>query len=77
LLAAFQDYAAAAHAAEELNLPYDAWRFWGYRRATLARVLASDGMMRQVAYSYDEALKKYAPPPPTMVKRLRLWLNNL
>jgi hypothetical protein len=32
-----------------------AWRNWRYRRATLARMLARDGMMQQVAEAYAAA----------------------
>jgi hypothetical protein len=32
--------------------PDDAWRDWRYRRASLARVLALAGMMREVAQEY-------------------------
>jgi hypothetical protein len=52
LLRAFCDYAAAAERARSQDWPDDAWRNWRYRRATLARVLAKDGMMEQVADAF-------------------------
>jgi hypothetical protein len=36
--------------------PDDAWKTWRYRRASLARVLARRGMMREVAQAYGVAL---------------------
>jgi hypothetical protein len=36
------------HAYRE-NWPDSAWKHWRYRRASLARVLAADGMMQPVA----------------------------
>jgi WD40 repeat protein len=52
LLHAFTDYAAAAERAKDEDWPDDAWRHWRYRRATLARLLAREGMMQQVADAY-------------------------
>jgi WD40 repeat protein/TPR repeat protein len=52
LLQAFRLYAAAAERAHDEDWPEDAWRHWRYRRATLARLLARDGMMQQVADAY-------------------------
>jgi WD40 repeat protein len=49
LLAAFQLYAAAAARARDELWPDPAWKQWRYRRATLARLLAREGMMQQVA----------------------------
>jgi hypothetical protein len=51
-LAAFHFYAAAAERARREDWPDDAWRDWRYRRASLARVLALAGMMREVAQEY-------------------------
>ncbi len=56
LLQAFTLYAAAAELAREESWPDDVWRHWRYRRASLARVLAKDGMMQQVADAYSAAL---------------------
>jgi len=56
LLQAFRLYAAAAQKAQEEGWPDDAWRHWRYRRGSLARLLAHDGMMRQVAETYAAVL---------------------
>jgi hypothetical protein len=53
--AAFKYYAAAAERARREDWPDSAWRNWRYRRATLARMLARDGMMQQVAEAYAAA----------------------
>jgi eukaryotic-like serine/threonine-protein kinase len=52
LLEAFAFYAVAAEYARLQDWPDDAWRRWRHRRASLARVLAQEGMMQQVADSY-------------------------
>ncbi|MGB6307633.1 MAG: protein kinase [Steroidobacteraceae bacterium] len=62
LLRAFALYANAAMQAREAAWPDDAWRHWRYRQASLARVLAHEGMMQQVAYSYAAVLAR-APAP--------------
>ncbi len=53
LLAAFRHYAQASYEAQQAGWPDAAWRHWRYRRATLARVLAREGMIRQVAQTYS------------------------
>jgi WD40 repeat protein/TPR repeat protein len=58
LLQAFRLYAAAAMRAREGDWPEDAWKHWRYRRASLARVLAKEGMMQQVADIYRAILEK-------------------
>ncbi len=58
LLQAFRLYAAAAEVAREEAWPEDAWKQWRYRRASLARVLAQQGMMQQVADAYGAMLDK-------------------
>jgi WD40 repeat protein len=58
LLRAFSDYAAAAERARSEDWPADAWRNWRYRRASLARVLAKEGMMEQVADAFTAVLAK-------------------
>jgi eukaryotic-like serine/threonine-protein kinase len=58
LLQAFKLYAAAAMRAHEEGWPDDAWRHWRYRGASLARVLAHEGMMQQVADTYAAVLAK-------------------
>ncbi len=52
LLQAFKFYAASAERARDEGWPDDAWRNWRYRRASLARILAREGMMQQVADAY-------------------------
>ncbi len=69
LLEAFKHYAAAAARARSEDWPDNAWRNWRYRRASLARVLAREGMMQQVAAAYDDVLRRQAPPQ-TMWQRL-------
>jgi hypothetical protein len=49
LLQAFGCYAAAVLGAEAGGWPEDRWRPWRFHRATLARMLADDGRMQQVA----------------------------
>jgi eukaryotic-like serine/threonine-protein kinase len=58
LLQAFKLYAAAAERAHEEDWPDDAWKYWRYRRASLARVLAQEGMMQLVADAYGAMLDK-------------------
>jgi WD40 repeat protein len=53
LLQAFSHYAAAVETARNEDWPDDAWRNWRYRRATLARILAREGMTQQVADAYQ------------------------
>jgi hypothetical protein len=61
LLQAFAFSANAAQRALNENWPDDAWRNWRYRRATLARLLAREGMMQQVADAYRDVLDKPTP----------------
>jgi len=58
LLRAFGLYAAAAEGAREEDWPDDAWKHWRYRRASLSRVLAQQGLMQQVADAYLAMLDK-------------------
>ena len=48
--------------------PDDTWRNWRYRRATLARLLARDGMMSQVADAYMAVRDKGRQGPPTWLE---------
>jgi len=61
LLQAFTDYAAAAERAHDEDWPDDVWKRWRYRRASLARILAKEGRMQQVADAYAGR----EPPTPT------------
>jgi hypothetical protein len=58
LLTAFTLYARATAQAEALGWPPDVSRSWRYRRASLARVLAADGMMREAADAYGSVLRE-------------------
>jgi len=64
LLDAFKYYAAASDRARTEDWPDDAWRNWRYRRASLARILAREGMMQQVADVYEDVRKQSAQPAP-------------
>ena len=57
LLEAFRFYTAAAESAYEENWPDDAWKHWRYRRASIARTLAQQGMMQQVSDAYAGMLE--------------------
>jgi eukaryotic-like serine/threonine-protein kinase len=58
-LEAFEFYARAADRARAEGWPDEAWRDWRYRRASLARQLAHDGLIREVAKVYDEVRTQY------------------
>jgi hypothetical protein len=66
LLQAFRFYAAAAERAKNEDWPDDAWRHWRYRRGTLARLLAREGMMQQVADAYQTERDKWTPHERTL-----------
>jgi TPR repeat protein len=68
-LESFKYYAAAADRARSEDWPDDAWRNWRYRRASLARLLAREGMMPEIANAYEDVGTRYAPPP-TMWERV-------
>lgn len=59
LLQAFGLFAAAEARAGRAGVSGDVVRRWRYRRASLARVLASAGMMSQVAQDYARVLRQY------------------
>ena len=67
LLQAFFLYAVASERAHDEHWPDEAWRPWRDRRATLARLLAREGMMQQVADAYAAARDKSAPMPTDTV----------
>ena len=60
-LESFRQYAAAAERARIEEWPDEAYRNWRHQRASLARVLAGEGMMWDVADIYDDVRKQYAP----------------
>jgi TPR repeat protein len=71
LLESFRYYAAASDRSRIEDWPDGAWRTWRYRSASLLRVLASEGMMREVADAFDDVRKRYAPAPaPTTWQQL-------
>jgi TPR repeat protein len=74
MLDTFRYYAAAAERAHDEDWPDDAWQNWRYRRATLARLLARDGMMQQVADAYAGVREMWRPRPPTLAERIGRWL---
>jgi WD40 repeat protein/serine/threonine protein kinase len=57
-LEAFKYYADAADRARREDWPEDAWIDWRYRRASLARLLERQGMIRETAAAYEEVVKK-------------------
>lgn len=59
LLDSFKYYAAAAERARTEDWPDDTWRNWRYRRASLARLLAREGMMQEVADIYGGIRRQY------------------
>jgi TPR repeat protein len=66
LLQAFRLYAVATVRAHDEDWPDDAWRHWRYRRATLARLLAREGMMQQVADAYTAVLEGRSAHPESL-----------
>jgi TPR repeat protein len=62
LLKAFTFYAAAVARARVENWPADVWKHWRYRCASLARVLATEGLMREVATAYTATLDRWTSP---------------
>ena len=70
LLASFRFYAAAAERARMEDWPDDAWRDWRYGRASLARGLAQEGMMQEVAAAYDSVRRQYSPPSHSLWQRV-------
>jgi tetratricopeptide (TPR) repeat protein len=70
LLKALSHFAEAAERAREEDWPDEAWKYWRYRRATLARLLGNVGMMQQAADAYSAMLAKGAPRPPMWWERV-------
>ena len=75
LLRALSHYASAAERAHDEDWPDDAWKQWRYRRGTLARELAREGMMQQAADAGDAALSRRASPAPTLWQRVQVVLH--
>ena len=73
-LQAFRLYAAAADRARYEDWPDDAWKHWRYRRASLARLLAREGMMQRVADEYSQVLEQRFPEH-TLWERIKTTLH--
>jgi hypothetical protein len=74
-LKSFEYYAAASERARIEDWPDGAWRSWRYRRASLARLLASKGLMRDVADLNAGVRNRYAPAPAKW-ERVTSFLRN-
>jgi dipeptidyl aminopeptidase/acylaminoacyl peptidase len=61
LLEAFTLYTRAAEQARKEQWPDSQWLAWRYRRSSLARVLAADGLMQEVARAYERAIAPQVP----------------
>jgi TPR repeat protein len=72
-LEAFEFYVRAADRARAEDWPEEAWRNWRYRRASLARLLAPAGLMRDAAKRDEGVRARYAPPPPVWRRVSSLW----
>jgi WD40 repeat protein/serine/threonine protein kinase len=70
LLQAFTLYAVAAERAHGEGWPDDAWKHWRYRRASLARLLAQEGMMQQVADAYAVVFDDSSPRLYALLERI-------
>jgi WD40 repeat protein/serine/threonine protein kinase len=70
LLEAFKYYAAAVARARNEDWPDATWRNWRYRRASLARLLAREGLMQEVADVYDAVRIQYTAATPGAWHRL-------
>jgi eukaryotic-like serine/threonine-protein kinase len=75
-LRAFSLYAAAAEHAREEDWPDDAWSDWRFRRASLARLLAQEGMMQPVADAYAAILDKRNAHPPSLWQAIQTNLHR-
>jgi TPR repeat protein len=75
LLRAFRFYAEAAERAHDEDWPDEAWRGWRYRRATLAHLLAGEGMMRQVADAYTEVREQMISHTPALWEEIKAKLR--
>jgi TPR repeat protein len=75
LLESFKLYAAAAELARREDWPEATWRNWRYHRASLARLLAHQGMMQQVADSYTAILQQ-ASSPPSLWQRIEAEIHR-
>jgi WD40 repeat protein len=76
LLQSFRFYAAAAQGASDEAWPDSAWANWRYHRATLARVLAQQGMMQAVADAYQTMRAAGATPRGSWRRRLQALFTS-
>lgn len=76
LLSAFGYYAAATERAHSQGWPEAMWREWRYRRATLARVLAREGQMSEVAQSFRAVRRQVSLPGIGLWDRIEQTLRN-
>ncbi len=75
LLGAFRYYAAAAERARVEDWPDEVWRTWRYRRASLARRLAAEGRMQEVAQIQAAVKQQYALSVTSLWTRLASYWN--
>jgi TPR repeat protein len=75
LLEAFRFYGAAAERAHHEDWPDTAWRHWRYRRATLARLLAREGMMSQVADAYNTVREQRSMHATTLWEEMKARIH--
>ena len=76
MLRAFRLYAAAAERAHDEGWPDEVWRGWRYRRATLARLLAREEMMGQVADAYTAAREQMISYRPRLWEEIKAKLHR-
>jgi TPR repeat protein len=76
LLRAFRFYAAAAERAGQEAWPDDVWSGWRYRRATLARMLARQGMMGEVGEAYTAVRAQVRSHRPMSWSDMRATLQQ-
>gem|GEM_PF-4575007 len=75
LLQGFSYIAAACERAHADGWPDEVWKQWRYRRAALARLLAAQGMMQQVAEKFTAVRDKWGAHQPSMLEQMRSWLH--
>jgi WD40 repeat protein len=75
LLQAFKYYASAAELAATQGQSDEVWRPWRYRRASLARLLARDGIIDKVAKEYESVRNQYSYQ--TVTQRLQSFVSWL
>jgi WD40 repeat protein/serine/threonine protein kinase len=71
-LEAFKYYANATERARIEDWPDEAWRNWRYRRASLARLLAREGMMGQVADAYSSVRAQMSSRRPMLREEIKV-----